>query len=63
MHELCKEISDRISQDNADYKLRAEIRKKFKTFIVGNFVMVRIHLKRFPPRTIKKLHARSDSLF
>ena len=43
MHELQKEISDRIEQSNPNYKLRADIRKKFKIFNVGDFVIVQIH--------------------
>jgi len=36
MHELHKEISDRIEQSNINYKLRVDIRKKFKTFNIGD---------------------------
>ena len=56
MHKLHKEISDEIKQ-NVNYKLGADIRKKFKIFNVGDYVMVQIRLKRFPPETVKKLHA------
>ena len=59
MHELHKVISDKIKQCNFDYKLEADARRKFKTFYVGHLVMVRIRSERFPPGTVKKLHARS----
>ena len=55
-YELHKKISDRIEQSNLKYKLRVNVREKFKAFNVGNYVMVRIRPKRFPPRTVKKLH-------
>ena len=63
MHKLHKEISDEIEESNVNYKLQAVIKKKFKTFNVGDYVMVRIHLKRFLPGTVKKLHARSVGPF
>jgi len=59
MHKLHKEISDRIAQNNANYKLLATIRKRFKIFNVGNFVMVQIRPEWFFSGTVKKLHARS----
>jgi len=58
MHELHKKINDKIEQ-SANYKLRAYIRKKFKSFNIGDFVMVQIRSKQFSSRTVKKLHARS----
>ena len=53
MHELHKEISDRIEQSNLNYKLRAYVTKKFKTFNVGDYVMVRIHVEWFSSETLK----------
>ena len=35
VHKLHKEINDKIAQNNANYKLRIEIWKWFKTFNVG----------------------------
>ena len=40
MHELHKEISDRIIQNNTNCKLRDNVKKRLKTFNVGDFVMV-----------------------
>jgi len=62
-HELYKVINDKIRQKNFDYKLRANVRRKFKTFDIGDLVMVRIRPERFPPGTVKKLHARSAGPF
>ena len=63
MHELYKVISDKIEQGNFDYRLRAGVRKKFKTFNVGKLVMVQFFRNEFPPGTIKKLHPRSAGPF
>jgi len=35
-HKLHKKISDKITQNNANYKLRIDVRKWFKTFNVGD---------------------------
>ena len=63
IHELHKEINNKINESNADYKLRADVKKRFKVFNVDDYVMVRIHPERFPPGTFKKLHARSAGPF
>ena len=42
MHELHQETSVRIEYSNINYKLGADVGKKFKTFNVGNYVMIRI---------------------
>jgi len=63
MHELHKVISDKIKQSNFDYKLRADVRRKFKTFNIGHLVMVWIRLELFPLGIVKKLHARSAGPF
>jgi len=47
VHELHKEISDKIAQNNAHYKLQANVRKRLKTFNVSDFVMVRIRSEQF----------------
>jgi len=36
MHKLHKELNDKVAQNNANYKLRIDIRKQFKTLNVGN---------------------------
>ena len=63
MHELHKVISDKIKQSNFDYKLRADVRRKFKTFDINDLAMVRIRPERFPLGTVIKLHARSAGPF
>ena len=54
---------DKIVQSNANYKVRADTRKRLKTFNVGDYVMVRIRPERFPSGTVKKLHACSAGPF
>ena len=43
--------------------LRADSRKIFKTFNVGDYVMVRIYLKQFPSGIVKMLHVHNDGPF
>jgi len=47
MHKSHKEISDENKQSNIKPTLRADSRNKFKTFLVGDYVMVRIYSKQF----------------
>ena len=63
IHDLHKEISNQIQKSNANYKPYADLHKKAHKFNVGNYVMVRICPKRYPPGTVKKLHARSVGSF
>jgi len=63
VHKLHKKINDEIEQSNVNYKLRADIRKKFKTFNVGDYMMVHVCQKQFFRRTVKKLHARTVGPF
>jgi len=63
VHDLHKEVMNKLAQSNANYKLRADVRKRLKTFNIGDYVMVRIRPERFPLGTIKKLHARGAGLF
>ena len=58
-----KKVIDTIAQSNDKYKLRADVRKGFKIFNVGDYVMIRIRLERFPPETLKTLHACSAGPF
>ena len=62
VHTLHKKISDVIEQNNIDYKLWIDIRKKYKIFNV-NYVIIQIHPKRFPSKCAKKLHACSAGPF
>ena len=41
----------------------ADSRKRAKEFEIGDFVMIRLRPKWFPPRTVKKLHARGAGPF
>ncbi|KAI0491510.1 hypothetical protein KFK09_025770 [Dendrobium nobile] len=63
LHELHNEIKKKIEQSNTDYKINADKKRRFKEFKVGDFVMVRIRPERFPPGSVKKLHARSVGPF
>ena len=48
VHDLHKKVMDKIAQSNTNYKLQAYVRKRLKTFSVGDHVMVQIRLERFP---------------
>ena len=63
LHDLHKEISNKINKSNAAYKVRADLHRKVQRFEVGDYVMVRIRSERFPPGTVKKLHARGAGPF
>ena len=41
VRDLHKKVMDKIVQSNTNYKLRADIRKRLKTFNVGDYMMVR----------------------
>ena len=47
----------------ANYKCYADLHKKAHEFNVRDYVMVQIHPERYPPNTVKKLHARSAGQF
>jgi len=58
IHDLHKEITNKIQKSNANYKAYADLHKKTHGFNVGlrdgsNF------LECYPPGIVKKLHARS----
>ena len=40
VHDLRKKVMDKIAQSDAYYKLRANVRKRFKIFNVGDYVNV-----------------------
>jgi len=63
MHELHKIINDKIKQNNFNYKLKADVRRKLKTFDIGDLVMVRIRSEWFPPGTVKKLQTSNAGPF
>jgi len=43
VNDLHREVMDKIVQSNANYKQRADVRKRLKTFNVVDYVMIRIH--------------------
>jgi len=63
LHDLHKEISNKINQSNAPYKARVDLHRKVKKFEVRDYVVVRIHSKWFPPGTVKKLFAHGAGPF
>jgi len=44
-------------------KFEFDLQWRGKRFEVGYYVMVRIRSEQFPPRTVKKLHAREAGPF
>ena len=50
-------------KNNTDYKASADLHRRLRSFNVGDYVMVRMRPERFPPGTVKKLHARSAGPF
>ena len=59
---LHEEIREKIMKNNADYKASADLHRRL-TFNVSDYVMVRMRPEWFPPKTVKKLHARSAGPF
>ena len=57
------DISQRIKQSNQTYQDLANSRRRTKEFTEGDHVMVRLRPERFPPGTLKKLHARGAGPF
>ena len=50
-------------KNNVDYKASVDLHCRLRTFNVSDYVMIRMRPERFPPRTVKKLHARSAGPF
>ena len=48
IHDLHVEIRQKISLNNEEYKLAADVHRRSKKFNVGEYVMVRIRPKRIP---------------
>ena len=63
VHDLHKDISNRIHSSNTRYKVQANSCRRHLEFAVGDYVMIRIRPKRFPLGTVKKLQARSVGPF
>ena len=63
VRDLHKEISQKIKLSNENYQNLANSRKRAKEFTEGDFVMIRLRPERFPPGTLRKLHARGAGPF
>ncbi len=63
VRDLHNEISKKIDMSNKAYAQAANRHKRAKEFIEGDYVMIRLKPERFPPGTMKKLHARSAGPF
>ena len=50
-------------KSNTNYKDSADLHRRLRTFNVRDYVMVRMRPERFPPGSVKKLHARSAGPF
>ena len=61
IHDLHAEIRRKISLSNEEYKLAVDVHCGSKEFNVGEYIMVRIRLKRIPKTFSKKLYARTMS--
>ena len=61
--DLHKEISQKIQTSNELYKHMANSHKRLKEFNEGDLVMIKLKPERFPPGTMKKLHARGAGPF
>jgi len=59
VHDLHKEINKKIQKSNAHYKSQADLHRMHLEFNEDDYVMIQIRSERFPPGTIKKLHAHS----
>ena len=58
-HDLHKKINKKIQETNAHYKSHTDLHRMHLEFSEDNFIMIGIQYERFPPGTIKKLHAHS----
>ena len=65
IHDLHMKINKKIQKSNAQYKSYAELHRSCRhlEFNEGDYVMIWIRPKRFPPGAIKKLTARSAGPF
>ncbi|PKA61481.1 hypothetical protein AXF42_Ash014398 [Apostasia shenzhenica] len=58
MHDLHKEIKQKLSLNYAKYKSIADSHRKLKKFSEGDYVMIHVNAARFPPGKSKKLTAK-----
>ncbi|KAI9196904.1 hypothetical protein LWI28_027985 [Acer negundo] len=63
MHDLHTKVRRQIALSNDNNKLVVDVHRKPLEFGEGDFVMVRICPARFPPHSVKKLHARAIGPF
>jgi len=61
--DLHKEIHAKINLSNETYKKLADTQRRVKSFVEGDYVMIRLRPERFPPGTVRKLHARGAGPF
>ncbi|WP_374695325.1 hypothetical protein ACEW7V_02415, partial [Areca yellow leaf disease phytoplasma] len=63
IRDLHKDINQKINLSNETYKNLVNSRRRIKEFDVGDSVMIRLRPERFPPGSVKKLHARGAGPF
>jgi hypothetical protein len=63
VHDLHKDISNRIHSSNTRYKVQVDSHRRHLEFAIGDYVMIRIRPERFPSGTVKKLKAHSAGPF
>ena len=59
IQDLHVEITKQIQVSNVQYKLRADLHRRYNEFNVRDYVMIRIKPRRFPLGTNRELHVRS----
>ena len=60
---LHQDIIKQIDLNNEIYKKWADSHRRHQEFQEGDYVMIRLRAERFPPGTVKKLHARGAGPF
>ena len=63
VQDLHKEISNRIHESNAHYKIQVDAHRRHCEFHIGDYVMIRTMSEWFPSRTVRKLQARCAGPF
>ena len=63
IHDLHKKISKKIQESNTQYKSYADLYRRHLEFKEGDYVMIWIRPKLFPPEAVKKLTTRSAGPF
>jgi len=63
IHDLHKEISEKIQKRNAQYKSYCDLHRRHLEFNESDYIMIRIHPERFPSGAVKKLTVQSVGFF